>query len=186
MRPPKKTINMFFNKVASISILASSLLLTGCQPEKARTDNNHVGNHRGSQATSESFSGSGHTMFAGHARNTADIPRIAFYNQITGKYVMFIEGECSIDAMGISYEVTCLAGKDSLGNPEYIKHYMEQSSDIIPVVQPRKAQKLAPRKPMVLRSGGRDVNSFSMFKPQPDAPETPMIFRKESIITGYQ
>ncbi|WP_210499252.1 hypothetical protein [Vibrio crassostreae] len=176
---------MFFNKVSAISVIASSLLLTGCQPEKTHTDSNSTSSYKSSQSISGSSSNSGHTMFAGHARNTANTPRIAFYNQITGKYVMFIEGECSIDAMGISYEVTCLAGKDSLGNPEYIKHYMEQSSDIIPVVQPRKTQKRVPKKPMALRSGGREVNSFSMFKPQTDVPETPMIFRKESMITGY-
>lgn len=53
--------------------------------------------------------------------------RIVFYNGITDKYILVIEGRCSIDtnASNTSFHVTCRAGKD-----EYKKHFLGLSDNV--------------------------------------------------------
>ena len=51
--------------------------------------------------------------------------RIVFFNGITDKYLLTIEGLCSIKQDGDQLEVTCKTGED-----EYKKHYLGLSDNV--------------------------------------------------------
>ncbi len=51
--------------------------------------------------------------------------RIVFYNGITDKYMLTIEGHCSINDQGNQLEVTCKTGPDS-----YKKHFLGLSDNV--------------------------------------------------------
>lgn len=51
--------------------------------------------------------------------------RIIFFNSITDKYLMVIEGKCSIKDQGNQLEVTCKVGDDS-----YKKHFLGLSDNV--------------------------------------------------------
>lgn len=55
-----------------------------------------------------------------------EIPRrVVFFNGITDKYLLSIEGACSIVDEGNQLEVTCKTGKD-----EYKKHFLGLSDNV--------------------------------------------------------
>jgi hypothetical protein len=70
-----------------------------------------------------------------------EIPRqIVFFNGITDKYLLTIQGLCSIESgpgtgVASSLEVTCKVGKDDKGNPLYKKHYLGLSDNVSYFVQ---------------------------------------------------
>ena len=51
--------------------------------------------------------------------------RVIFYNGITGKYILSIEGLCSLEDQGRQLEVTCKLGKD-----KYKKHFLGLSDNV--------------------------------------------------------
>lgn len=51
--------------------------------------------------------------------------RIVFFNGITDKYLLTIEGKCSIEPNGGKLDVTCMTGKD-----EYKKHFLGLSDNV--------------------------------------------------------
>ena len=51
--------------------------------------------------------------------------RVVFFNGITDKYLLSIEGKCSIVDQGTQLEVTCLTGPN-----EYKKHFLGLSDNI--------------------------------------------------------
>jgi uncharacterized lipoprotein YehR (DUF1307 family) len=65
-----------------------------------------------------------------------EVPRrVVFYNGITDKYMLTIEGFCSIEDEGRQLEVTCKDGdkkfkKDYLGLSDNVTYVVEQLSDI--------------------------------------------------------
>ncbi|MEU0540631.1 hypothetical protein ABZ319_12230 [Nocardia sp. NPDC005978] len=56
--------------------------------------------------------------------------RIVFYNGITDKYMLLIEGFCSIDPQDRKITVTCKVGAD-----DYKKHYLGLSDNVTYVVE---------------------------------------------------
>ncbi|MEV6066505.1 hypothetical protein AB0L82_08150 [Nocardia sp. NPDC052001] len=56
--------------------------------------------------------------------------RIVFYNGITDKYMLLIEGFCSINPDNRKITVTCKVGSD-----EYKKHYLGLSDNVTYVVE---------------------------------------------------
>lgn len=65
-----------------------------------------------------------------------EVPRrVVFYNGITDKYMLTIEGFCSIEDEGRNLEVTCKDGdksfkKDYLGLSDNVSYIVEQLEDI--------------------------------------------------------
>lgn len=65
-----------------------------------------------------------------------EVPRrVVFYNGITDKYMLTIEGYCSIEDEGHQLEVTCKDGdkefkKDYLGLSDNVTYVVEQLEDI--------------------------------------------------------
>lgn len=65
-----------------------------------------------------------------------EVPRrVVFYNGITDKYLLTIEGFCSIEDEGFHLEVTCKDGehqfkKDYLGLSDNVTYIVEQLEDI--------------------------------------------------------
>ena len=51
--------------------------------------------------------------------------RVVFFNGITDKYLLSIEGKCSIVDQGTQLEVTCLTGPN-----EYKKHFLGLSDNV--------------------------------------------------------
>lgn len=51
--------------------------------------------------------------------------RIIFYNGITDKYILVVEGRCSISGDGNKLEVTCKSGEN-----EYKKHFLGLSDNV--------------------------------------------------------
>lgn len=51
--------------------------------------------------------------------------RIIFYNGITDKYILVVEGRCSIHDDGNQLEVTCKSGEN-----EYKKHFLGLSDNV--------------------------------------------------------
>lgn len=56
--------------------------------------------------------------------------RVVFYNGITDKYMLTIEGKCAIKDENGQLEVTCKVGKDS-----YKKHFLGLSDNVTYVVE---------------------------------------------------
>jgi FlaG/FlaF family flagellin (archaellin) len=65
-----------------------------------------------------------------------EVPRrVVFYNGITDKYMLTIEGFCSIEDEGANLEVTCKDGdhkfkKDYLGLSDNVTYVVEQLEDL--------------------------------------------------------
>lgn len=51
--------------------------------------------------------------------------RIVFYNGITDKYILSVEGRCSINSTGATLAVTCKTGED-----QYKKHHLGLSDNV--------------------------------------------------------
>lgn len=51
--------------------------------------------------------------------------RVVFVNGITDKYILSVEGLCSIEDRAIKLEVTC-----KLGDGEFVKHYLGRSDNV--------------------------------------------------------
>ena len=95
----------FNRKTATIAgtVVAAGALLAGCS-----TDNDVV---------SENIS---------KAADQFEIPRrIVFVNGITDKYVLEVNGMCSISDDGNQLEVVCKTGPD-----EYVKHFLGKSDNL--------------------------------------------------------
>lgn len=58
--------------------------------------------------------------------------RIVFYNGITDKYILVIEGYCSLgnDDKPNELSVTCKTGTDGKGNPVFKKHFLGRSDNV--------------------------------------------------------
>lgn len=65
--------------------------------------------------------------------------RIVFYNGITDKYMLVIEGFCSITPAERKLEVTCKTGSDS-----YKKHYLGLSDNVTFMVEQLDSAKVSP------------------------------------------
>jgi hypothetical protein len=65
--------------------------------------------------------------------------RIVFYNGITDKYLLTIEGLCSIETNYGKLEVTCKMPDDG-GKPEFKKSYLGLSDNVTYIVEQMKAQ----------------------------------------------
>ena len=99
-----------FKKIAILTTVVLSLLITGCQ--------------RDAQVASKNLS------YA--ADNFQPDRRIVFYNGITGDYILTIEGKCSFDAVSDrKVDVTCKTSdteykKHSLGISDNVTYFSEQ------------------------------------------------------------
>ena len=51
--------------------------------------------------------------------------RVVFYNGITDKYILTVEGKCSVEDSGRKLAVTCKTGDD-----QYKKHYLGLSDNV--------------------------------------------------------
>lgn len=56
--------------------------------------------------------------------------RIVFYNGITDKYILSVEGRCSVEFYPEKFEVTCKTGDD-----KYVKHYLGRADNVFPFVE---------------------------------------------------
>ncbi len=56
--------------------------------------------------------------------------RIVFYNGITDKYILSIEGRCSVDFFPEKFTVTCKTGEN-----EFKKHYLGRADNVFPFVE---------------------------------------------------
>lgn len=56
--------------------------------------------------------------------------RIVFYNGITDRYILQIEGLCSVEFLSDKFEVTCKTGPNS-----YKKHYLGRADNTFPFVE---------------------------------------------------
>lgn len=65
--------------------------------------------------------------------------RVVFLNGITDKYLLTIEGLCSIDDQGNQLEVTCKVGQDS-----YKKHFLGLSDNVSYFVEQTDAKMVDP------------------------------------------
>ena len=99
-----------FKKIAILTTVVLSLLITGCQ--------------RDAQVASKNLS---------YAADNFQLDRrIVFYNGITGDYILTIEGKCSFDAVSERIvDVTCKVGdkefkKYSLGISDNVTYFSEQ------------------------------------------------------------
>lgn len=99
-----------FKKIAILTTVVLSLLITGCQ--------------RDAQVASKNLS---------YAADNFQLDRrIVFYNGITGDYILAIEGKCSFDAVSDrKVDVTCKVSdsefkKHSLGISDNVTYFSEQ------------------------------------------------------------
>ena len=99
-----------FKKIAILTTVVLSLLITGCQ--------------RDAQVASKNLS---------YAADNFQLDRrIVFYNGITGDYILTIEGKCSFDAVSDrKVDVTCKVSdsefkKHSLGISDNVTYFSEQ------------------------------------------------------------
>jgi len=60
--------------------------------------------------------------------------RIVFYNGITDKYILSVEGKCSVEFYTEKFTVTC-----KIGPEEYVKHYLGRADNVFPFVEQLKA-----------------------------------------------
>jgi len=56
--------------------------------------------------------------------------RIVFYNGITDRYILSIEGKCSVEFRELKFEVTCKTGPN-----EYKKHYLGRADNVFPFIE---------------------------------------------------
>jgi len=56
--------------------------------------------------------------------------RIVFYNGITDKYILSIEGRCSVDFATLKFVVTCKTSPT-----EYKKHYLGRADNVFPFIE---------------------------------------------------
>ena len=56
--------------------------------------------------------------------------RIVFYNGITDKYILSIEGLCSVEFKTLKFEVTCKTGHSA-----YKKHYLGRADNVFPFIE---------------------------------------------------
>ena len=56
--------------------------------------------------------------------------RIVFYNGITDKYILSVEGLCSVDFYVDKFTVTCKTGPS-----EFKKHYLGRADNVFPFVE---------------------------------------------------
>lgn len=99
-----------FKKIAILTTVVLSLLITGCQ--------------RDAQVASKNLS---------YAADNFQLDRrIVFYNGITGDYILTIEGKCSFDTVSDrKVDVTCKVSdsefkKHSLGISDNVTYFSEQ------------------------------------------------------------
>jgi hypothetical protein len=80
--------------------------------------------------------------------------RIVFYNGITDKYILSVEGRCSVEFHSLKFEVTCKTGEGS-----YKKHYLGRADNVFPFIEQ-------------LESKGVSVYHYKViFKPQSIIPD---------------
>jgi hypothetical protein len=60
--------------------------------------------------------------------------RIVFYNGITDKYILSVEGRCSVEFKPLKFEVTC-----KIDDNEYLKHYLGRSDNVFPFIEQLKS-----------------------------------------------
>lgn len=58
--------------------------------------------------------------------------RIVFYNGITDKYILSVEGRCSVEFRTLKFEVTCKIGS---GKNEFKKHYLGRADNVFPFIE---------------------------------------------------
>jgi len=56
--------------------------------------------------------------------------RVVFYNSITDKYILSIEGRCSVEVYPDKFTVTVKTGPDT-----YMKHYLGRADNVFPFVE---------------------------------------------------
>ena len=56
--------------------------------------------------------------------------RVVFYNGITDKYILSVEGRCSVEFYSDKFCVTCKTGEG-----EYKKHYLGRADNVFPFVE---------------------------------------------------
>ena len=96
-------MNKHLKKAAAIVATAAALTLSGCA--------------RDSERASENLS---------KAADSFEIERrIVFFNGITDKYLLTVEGRCSITPDGGKLDVTCKVGED-----QYKKHFLGLSDNV--------------------------------------------------------
>ena len=64
--------------------------------------------------------------------------RIVFYNGITDKYILSVEGRCSVEFKPLKFEVTC-----KIDDNEYLKHYLGRSDNVFPFIEQLKSAKVS-------------------------------------------
>lgn len=99
--------------IAATVIGSAAILLGGTACNKSDAD---VASHNLSKA----------------ADNFEVVRRIVFFNGITDKYLLSLEGKCSLgnnDAPG-QLTVTCYTGKDESGDSLYKKHFLGLSDNV--------------------------------------------------------
>ncbi len=80
--------------------------------------------------------------------------RIVFYNGITDKYILSVQGRCSVEFYSLKFTVTCKTGPDA-----YKKHYLGRADNVFPFVEQ-------------LDSAGVDVYHYKViFKPESIIPD---------------
>lgn len=92
-----------FNKILTVAVLGSALLLGGCQ--------------RDAQVASYNLSKAA-DMFEVNRR-------VVFYNGITGEYILTVEGLCSINDSGHKVQITCKTGPN-----EFKRHQLGLSDNV--------------------------------------------------------
>jgi hypothetical protein len=95
-------------RIAFAATVAGSLLLAGCSSEADTTSHN----------------------LSKDADNFKIERRITFINGITDKYLLVVEGRCSIADDGAQLEVTCKTGDE-----EYKKHFLRLSDNVTYVAE---------------------------------------------------
>ncbi len=56
--------------------------------------------------------------------------RIIFYNGITDKYILSVEGRCSVEFAPNKFVVTC-----KISDNKYVKHYLGRADNVFPFVE---------------------------------------------------
>ena len=56
--------------------------------------------------------------------------RVIFYNGITDKYILVVEGRCSVEFYAEKFTVTCKIGPEM-----YKKHYLGRADNVFPFVE---------------------------------------------------
>jgi len=98
--------------IAIGAVLATAAILSGCTPAADRASEN----------------------LSTAADNFEIERRIVFFNGITDKYLLTIEGRCSIKPDGGKLDVTCRVGPD-----EYKKHFLGLSDNVSYFVEQTKS-----------------------------------------------